>query len=215
MQSFASSLNGLLCTLVQGFTEIDEFDESNDEESASSSSESEEEQVTVTAPPIKKPSEKGKNVVESTVIKTAPGRQHAPSTSTSPAMHSQIMVPSESDVERSDSRGDLGGLTPDSPMDSTQHVDELIRGSAASLAVRLSNLKNDKNASVVESRSNSAIKLTAMNELGMPVGSCSEDSACREKMKSTTQKDHVLQTIHERYLLMRLCFYVAVYFFVF
>jgi hypothetical protein len=129
MQSFASSLNGLLCTLVQGFTEMDEFDESNDEENASSSSESEEEQDTVTAPPIKKPSEKGKKVVESTVTKTPPDRQHAPSTSTSPpAMHSQIMVPSESNVERKDSRGDLGGLTPDSPMDSTQHVEELIRG---------------------------------------------------------------------------------------
>jgi hypothetical protein len=30
MQSFASSLNSLLCTLVQGFTEMDEFDESNE-----------------------------------------------------------------------------------------------------------------------------------------------------------------------------------------
>jgi hypothetical protein len=179
---------------------MDEFDESNDEENASSSSESEEEQDTVTAPPIKKPSEKGKKVVESTIIKTTPDRQHAPSTSTSPpAMHSQIMVPSESDVERSDSRGDLGGLTPDSSMDSTQHVEELIRGSAAGLAVRLSNLKKDRNASVVESRTNSAIKLIVMNELGMPVGSCSEYSACPEKMKSTTQKKHVLHTIHERY----------------
>jgi hypothetical protein len=70
---------------------MDEFDESNDEENASSSSESEEEQDTVTAPPIKKPSEKGKKVVESTVIKTTHDRQHAPSTSTSPpAMHFQI-----------------------------------------------------------------------------------------------------------------------------
>jgi hypothetical protein len=114
-------------------------------------------------------------------------------------MHSQIMVPSESDVDRSDSQGDLGGLTSDSPMDSTQHVEVLIRGSAAGLAVRLSNLKKDRNASVVESRTNSAIKLIVMNELGMPVGSCLEDSACPEKIKSTTEKEHVLHTIHERY----------------
>jgi hypothetical protein len=122
------------------------------------------------------------------------------------------MVPSESDVERSDSRGDLVGFTPDSPMDCTQHVEELIRGSVAGLAVRLSNLKKDRNALVVESRTNSAIKLIVMNELGMPVGSCSEDSASPEKIKSTTEKEHVLHTIHERYPLMRLVFYVAVYF---
>jgi hypothetical protein len=179
---------------------MDESNESNDEENGSSSSESDEEQDTVTTPPIKKPTEKGKKVVESTIIKTPHDSQHAPSTSTSPpAMHSQIMVPSASDVERSDSRGDLGGFTPDSPMDLTQHVEELIKGSASGLVVRLSNLKKDRNASGVESHTNSAIKLIVMNELGMPVGSGSEDSDCPEKIKSTTEKEHVLHTIHERY----------------
>ena len=89
------------------------------------------------------------------------------STASPPAMHSQIIVPSDTEMYGSDGSGQIGGYLPDSPSYGSQQVDEQIRGSAAHLAANLSSLRV-KPRSPAETK-NLEIKLIVARELRIPL----------------------------------------------
>ena len=104
-------------------------------------------------------------------------------------MHSQINIPSFSQSDASD-ENIVADTVPDSPLDSTQQYDDIIRGSAAGLAAKLSNLKKPVFSSSGDSGLHNEIKKLVAIELDVPF----------------VQKDNVcLDTIPERYLT---CFFI-------
>ncbi|KAM0895947.1 hypothetical protein ACQ4PT_023505 [Festuca glaucescens] len=214
MQSFASGLNGLLSTLVQGLTESsdkeidneDDVEPSNAEDDvdlcASESDEDQERAPTAVTTRAQPPTRRAVKEVQADDTETPIQFQQEASTSSSPPpMHSQIAVPTYSDLDRSDAEAnvDSAGFTPNSPLESTQQADERIRGSAASLAASLSILKKSGVSSASESGKNNYVKHLVAKELGIHVVIHEEESESVEMNNATTeQEQHGLETTLER-----------------
>ena len=98
---------------------------------------------------------------------TSSNDSRSTSTASPPAMHSHIIVPSDTEMYGSDGSGQIGGYLPDSPSYGSQQVDEQIRGSAAHLAANLSSLRV-KPRSPAETK-NLEIKLIVARELRIPL----------------------------------------------
>jgi hypothetical protein len=160
MQNLAVGLNGLLSKFVQGMTEeagseisVDSSDDDNegsneDDCDNENGSESEEDDQVACAPHITKddaPSRRaGKEVVSSGNQSPFKGQAQASSSASIPPPHSQIFLPSDSDLDPSDDNRDHRGYVPDSPIECTQRADEVIRVSASGLAARLTCLKQQQ-----------------------------------------------------------------------
>ncbi|KAM0871235.1 hypothetical protein ACQ4PT_039525 [Festuca glaucescens] len=185
MQTFASGLNGLLSNLVQAMTESadtdteneDDVEDASDEEnvdlSASESEENEEMSPTVVTRRGKPPTRPaGKGIVDDHIVTPTEILQEASTSLSPPPMHSQIAVPTCSDLDRSEVEGniaDVSGFTPDSPSESTKQADERIRGSAAVLASSLGLIKKSRISTASVSGLNELVKNIVAEELGIHV----------------------------------------------
>ncbi|KAM0873492.1 hypothetical protein ACQ4PT_038044 [Festuca glaucescens] len=103
-----------------------------------------------------------------------------------PAMHSQIMIPSFSDLDTSDCINEAG-CGPDSPLECTRRDDEMIKGSAAGLAAVLSKRKKHTIGTSSEASAHTKTNNAIAIELTIPIG--------LGENKST--EHHVLDIIHE------------------
>jgi hypothetical protein len=180
MQTFASGLNGLLSNLVQGMTESADTDTENDDVveqasdeenldlSASESEENEEMSPTVVTRRGKPRTRlAGKGIVDDHTVTPTEILQEGSTSLSPPPMHSQIAVPTYSDLDRSGAEGniaDVSGFTPDSPSESTEQAEERIRGSAAVLASSLDLMKKPRIAGL-----NEVVKNIVAEELGIRV----------------------------------------------
>lgn len=201
MQSFAAGLNGLLSSLVQGFTEsIDDIGADNDVEEAindlddvtsdpnyggSSATDSDDNEVKENEVVHREDNAdcRGKKVV--TTDSQTPSKEKGETSSpySVPPMHSQIFMPSDSDLERSDGSDNSNDYAQDSPVDCTQQADDLIRGSAANLAAKLKNLKEKKTQSVVgDPVSHNAIKLIVARELHLVKSGNAEETVASDML---------------------------------
>ncbi|KAM0882676.1 hypothetical protein ACQ4PT_032179 [Festuca glaucescens] len=235
MQNFASGLNGLLSSLVQGLTKCSNGESSdNDADSYNEDVDTElsehDAQENDTSRNVPAPRKVGgatghakKKMLVSPVVITRNGGQQdritsqaklSPAVETEkklqednfsmgspPAMHSQINVPSFSDLDGSDEVNG-GGNETDSPFESTPQDDDIIRGSAAHLAASLSKCKRMKESgfpSSSETIVNSRIKNVVAVELGIPVRVSEQGNDPTAMIKFVP--DHgqqVLETIPER-----------------
>ncbi|KAM0875508.1 hypothetical protein ACQ4PT_036735 [Festuca glaucescens] len=205
MQNFASGLNSLLNSLVQGLTKCSDGESSDDDadsynEDVDTELSEHDAQENDTSRNVPAPRKVGgatghakKKMLVSPVVITRNGGQQdgitsqaklSPAVETEkklqednfsmgspPAMHSQINVPSFSDLDGSDEVNG-GGNETDSPFESTPQDDDRIRGSAAHLAASLSKCKRMKESgfpSSSETIANSRIKNVVAVELGIPV----------------------------------------------
>ncbi|KAM0884639.1 hypothetical protein ACQ4PT_030878 [Festuca glaucescens] len=214
MQSFASGLNGLLSNLVQALTESgdtntdnkDDVEQPNDEEdvdlSASESEEYQETSPTVVTRRVKLPTRRaGKGIVSDDIETPTQLHQEASMSSSPPPMHSQIAVPTYSDLDRSEAEGNIDSarFTPDSLSESTEQADERIRGSAAVLASSLGLMKKSNISSASESSMNNLVKNIVAKEFGIPVDIHEKESKPVELNKATTEQEHHgLETTLER-----------------
>jgi hypothetical protein len=180
MQTFASGLNGLLSNLVQGMTESADTDTENDDVveqasdeenvdlSASESEENEEMSPTVVTRRGKPQTRlAGKGIVDDHTVTPTEILQEGSTSLSPPPMHSQIAVPTYSDLDRSEAEGniaDVSGFTPDSPSESTEQAEERIRGSAAVLASSLGLMKKPRISGL-----NELVKNIVAEELGIRV----------------------------------------------
>jgi hypothetical protein len=124
---------------------------------------------------------------ETNSITTLANTKDASYSESPPAMHSQIMIPSLSDLDTSDCTNEAG-CGPDSPLECTQRDDEMIKGSAAGLAAVLSKRKKHtigtSSKASAHTKNNNAIAI----ELTTPIG----------LVENKSTKHHALDTIHER-----------------
>ncbi|KAM0821771.1 hypothetical protein ACQ4PT_071963 [Festuca glaucescens] len=152
MQNFASSLNGLLSSLVQGLTQC------SDAESSDDNGDSYNEDVDTELSEREAHQNDGSgNVAAPTKVGCATG-------------HAKKQIVSPVVGRRNEVNG--GGNETDSPLESTPQDDERIRGSAARLAASLSNCKRTKESRVLSSSetiANNRIKNVVALELGIPV----------------------------------------------
>ncbi|KAM0886807.1 hypothetical protein ACQ4PT_029463 [Festuca glaucescens] len=203
-KNFASSLNGLLSSLVQGLTQCsdaessdddgDSYNEDVDMELSEREAHQNDASGNVAAPtkvgcatshakkqivsPVVGRRNEGQQDGITSPAKISPAvetqkklREDTISSASPPAMHSQINVPSFSDLDGSDEVNG-GGNETDSPLESTPQDDERIRGSAACFAASLSNCKRTKESRVPSSSetiANNRIKNVVALELGIPV----------------------------------------------
>jgi hypothetical protein len=135
------------------------------------------------------------------------------SSASPPAMHSQINVPSFSDLDGSDEVNG-GGIESESPFESTPQDDDRIRGSAAHLAASLSNSKRMKESgfpSSSETIANSRIKNVVAVELGIPVRVSKQGNDPTAMLKFVPDHGQQgLETIQERYFFwFYICFYLV------
>jgi hypothetical protein len=239
MQNFASSLNGLLSSLVQGLTQCSDGESSDDDadsyhedvDTEVSEHDAHENHTYRNVPATRKVGcatghAKKKMLAPLPELATRNGGQQDGTTSQAnlspavgiekklqednfsrespPAMHSQINVPSFSDLDVSDEVNG-GGNESESPFESTPQYDDRIRGSAAHLAASLSNCKMMKESgfpSSSEKIANSRIKNVVAVELGIPVRVSEQGNDPTAVLKFVP--DHgqqVLETIPERYFL--------------
>ena len=93
------------------------------------------------------------------------------SSASPPQFHSQIFVPSDSELYGSDGGGCIGGFADDSPTVGSQQVDDQIRGSAAKLASNLSRSRllgrNECDSELINT--NDEIKRLVAMELKLPL----------------------------------------------
>ncbi|KAM0860968.1 hypothetical protein ACQ4PT_046206 [Festuca glaucescens] len=174
MQSFASGLNDV-------------------DLSASESEEYQETSPTVVTRRVKPPTRRaGKGIVGDDIVTPTQIHQEASTSLSPPHMHSQIAVPTYSDLDRSEAKGniDLVGFTPDSPSESTEQADERIRGSAAVLASSLGLMKKSSVSSASESGLNNRVKNIVAKELGIPVDIHEKESEPVDLNNATTEKEH-------------------------
>ncbi|KAM0856499.1 hypothetical protein ACQ4PT_049106 [Festuca glaucescens] len=235
MQNFASSLNGLLSSLVQGLTQCSDGESSDDDadsynedvDTELSEHDAHENDASRNVPAPRKvgcaTGHAKKKMIVSPVVgtrnegqqdgitsqaKLSPAvetqkklQEDTISSASPPAMHSQINVPSFSDLDGSDEVNG-GGNETDSPFESTPQDDDRIRGSAAHLAASLSKCKTMKESRVPSSSetiANSRIKNVVALELGIPVRVSEQGSDPTAMIKFVP--DHgqqFLETIPER-----------------
>ncbi|KAM0900724.1 hypothetical protein ACQ4PT_020428 [Festuca glaucescens] len=235
MHNFASSLNGLLSSLVQGLTQCsdgessyddaDSYNEDVDTELSEHDAHENDASRNVPAPrkvgcatghgkkkmivsPVVGTRNEGQQDGITIQAKLSPAvetqkklQEDTISSASPPAMHSQINVPSFSDLDGSDEVNG-GGNETDSPLGSTPQDDDRIRGSAAHLAASLSKCKRMKESGVPSSSetiANSRIKNVVALELGIPVRVSDQGSDPTAMIKFVP--DHgqqVLETIPER-----------------
>jgi hypothetical protein len=89
----------------------------------------------------------GKGFVDDHIVTPTEILQEGSTSLSPPPMHSQIAVPTYSDLDRSEAGGniaDVSGFTPDSPSESTEQAEERIRGSATILASILGLMKKPR-----------------------------------------------------------------------
>jgi hypothetical protein len=236
MQNFASSLNGLLSSLVQGLTQCSDGESSDDDadsyhedvDTEVSEHDAHENHTSRNVPATRKvgcaTGHAKKKMLVSPVVITRNGGQQDGTTSQAnlspaieiekklqednfssgspPAMHSQINVPSFSDLDGSDEVNG-GGNESESAFESTPQDDDRIRGSAAHLAASLSNSKRMKESgfpSSSETIANSRIKNVVAVELGIPVRVSEQGNDPTARLNFVP--DHgqqVLETIPERF----------------
>ncbi|KAM0886805.1 hypothetical protein ACQ4PT_029463 [Festuca glaucescens] len=232
--NFASSLNGLLSSLVQGLTQCsdaessdddgDSYNEDVDMELSEREAHQNDASGNVAAPtkvgcatshakkqivsPVVGRRNEGQQDGITSPAKISPAvetqkklREDTISSASPPAMHSQINVPSFSDLDGSDEVNG-GGNETDSPLESTPQDDERIRGSAACFAASLSNCKRTKESRVPSSSetiANNRIKNVVALELGIPVRVSEQGSDSTAMKKSVPDHGQQgLETIPER-----------------
>jgi hypothetical protein len=247
MQNFASSLNGLLSSLVQGLTQCSDGESSDDDadsyhedvDTEVSEHDAHENHTSKNVPATRKvgcaTGHAKKKMLVSPVVITRNGGQQDGTTSQAnlspavemekklqedkfssaspPAMHSQINVPSFSDLDGSDEVNG-GGNESESPFESTPQDDDRIRGSAAHLAASLSNSKRMKESgfpSSSETIANSRIKNVVAVELGIPVRVSKQGNDPTAMLKFVPDHGQQgLETIQERYFFwFYICFYLV------
>ncbi|KAM0890204.1 hypothetical protein ACQ4PT_027189 [Festuca glaucescens] len=183
MQNFASSLNGLLSSLVQGLTQCSDGESSDDD----ADSYNEDVDMELSEHDAHK-NDASRNVPAPRKVGCATG--HA----------KKKMIVSPVVGTRNGVNG--GGNETDSPFESTPQNDDRIRGSAAHLAASLRKCKSMKESgfpSSSETIANSRIKNVVALELGIPVRVSEQGSEPTAMIKFVP--DHgqqVLETIPER-----------------
>ncbi|KAM0878532.1 hypothetical protein ACQ4PT_034803 [Festuca glaucescens] len=236
MQNFASSLNGLLSSLVQGLTQCSDTESSDDdgdsynEDVDTELSEREAHQndgsgnvaaptkvgcatgcakKQIVSPVIGRRNEgqqdgitsPAKKIISPTVETQKKLQQDTISSAFPPAMHSQINVPSFSDLDGSDEVNG-GGNETDSPLESTPQDNERIRGCAARLAASLNNCKRTRESRVPSSSetiANNRIKNVVALELGIHVRVSEQGRDSIAMNKSVPDHEQQgLETIPER-----------------
>ncbi|CAM0907604.1 unnamed protein product [Alopecurus aequalis] len=151
-------------------------EDADGDESTSANDEETEIEIDQNAKEAAEPSHRGQKQVPSNEAGPSNTSPNSPmqarmSSSPSPApMHSQINVPSQSELFGSDGSGQIGGYVGDSQISTSQIVDDRIKGVTTNLASNLTKLKSQQTALPDSEKDiHNEIKVVVARELNIPL----------------------------------------------